>query len=108
MPDIFNEQVAHLEERHFLVLYWVAQAEDRERKYNITNCFDDLKYRGITRTKQNAVATVEALDSLRFIDVRDEGNRKNMYITQYGAQALRALVLERLFESKQSVFLEGH
>ena len=107
MSDIFHEQVDHLEERHFLVLYWVVQAEDRGRRYNITNCFDDLKYRGLTRTKQNAVATVEALHSLRFIDVREEGNRKNIYITQYGAKALQALVLKRSYQPKLSAFLEG-
>ena len=107
MKNLFVEQVRGLEERHFLVLYWVAQAEDRKVHYNITNCFDDLKSLGITRTKQNAVATVDALSTLRFIEVRDEGNRKNLYISPYGAKALETLVLQRAYQPKKSVFLEG-
>jgi len=97
-----------LKESHFLALYWCAQAEDKHCKYNITNCFDDLKAIGITRTKQNAMAVVEALDALRFIDVRDEGNRKNLYITSHGARALETLVLERAFALRKSSFLEGN
>jgi len=75
MESLFQEQVDHLEEKHFLVLYWVAQAEDRHIAYNITNCFDDLKLADITRTKQNAVAAVETLAALRFLDIRGQGNR---------------------------------
>jgi len=105
---LFEDQVKYLGESHFLVLYWVAKAEDQGFRYNITNCFDDLKYLSITRTKQNAVALVEALHALRFLDVRDEGNRKNLYITPYGAKALEQLVFRGLFEAKPSPFLEGY
>ncbi len=107
MNSLFREQVGHLKESHFLVLYWAAQAEDKTEKYNITNGFDDLKAAGITRTKQNAMAVVEALEVLRFINVRDEGNRKNIYITENGAKALEILVLQRAFGVKKSTFLEG-
>ena len=107
MKNLFTEQVRGLDERHFLVLYWVAQAEDRALRYNITNCFDDLKFHGITRTKQTAVATVDALHYLRFLELREEGNRKNLYITEYGAKALESLALQRTFEPRTSVFLEG-
>ena len=84
---LFDEQVQHLAEAHFLVLLWAAQGEDRKIRYNITNCFDDLKHVGLTRTKQTAVAIVDTLRALRFIDLRDEGNRKNLYITTHGARA---------------------
>ncbi|MBT3376708.1 MAG: hypothetical protein HN742_15645 [Lentisphaerae bacterium] len=107
MNDLFEEQVNHLGESHFLVLFWAAKAEDRTVRYNITNCFDDLKYSGITRTKQNAVAVVDSLSLLRFVDIREEGNRKNIYITTYGAKALESLVLSRTFAPKRSAFLEG-
>jgi len=107
MNDLFEEQVNSLGESHFLVLSWAAQAEDRKVHYNITNCFDDLKYNAITRTKQNAVAVVDSLCLLRFVDIREEGNRKNLYITTYGAQALASLVLSRTFTPKRSAFLEG-
>ena len=50
MNDLFNQQVANLQAAHFLVLYWVAAAEDKRMRYNITHCFDDLKFRSITRT----------------------------------------------------------
>ncbi len=103
---LFREQTEHLQEAHFLVLYWVAMAEDRGRAYNITNCFDDLKALAITRTKQTATAIVETLQCLRFIDIRDEGNRKNMYITAYGAKALESLVLGEVYKPRQSTFLE--
>ena len=104
--QLFKDQVGGLQEAHFLVLYWGATAEDRKVRYNITNCFDDLKSLRITRTKQTATAVVDALRALRFIDVRDEGNRKNIYITSYGAKALEALVLRQAFSPKKSVFLE--
>ena len=107
IEHLFDEQVTHLTESHFLVLLWAAQAEDRRTRYNITNCFDDLKHAGLTRTKQNAVAAVDALHVLRFIDVRDEGNRKNIYITRYGAKALEGLVLRQAYRTRQSAFLEG-
>lgn len=104
---LFHEQVDHLEYRHFLVLYWTARAEDAGVPYNITNCFDDLKSAGITRTKQNAVSAVEALSVLRFLDVRTEANRRNLYITPQGARALERLVRQRAFEAQPSAFLEG-
>ncbi len=104
--DIFQEQVKHLGEPHFLVLYWVAAAEDRRMRYNITNCFDDLKYLRLTRTKQTAVSVIESLAALRFIAIRDEGNRKNIYITQHGARALESLVRQHTFAPKPSAFLE--
>lgn len=106
MDQLFKEQIANLQESHFLVLSWVAKAEDRRLKYNITNCFDDLKFLRITRTKQTATALVEALQALRFLDIRDEGNRKNMYITPYGARALESLVLQGIYAPRKSAFLE--
>ena len=106
MEALFKEQIANLQPSHFLVLYWVAQAEDRSMCYNITNCFDDLKHLRITRTKQTATALVEALQALRFLDIKDEGNRKNMYITPYGARALESLVLQEKYTPKRSAFLE--
>lgn len=108
MDNLFQEQIDHLEEAHFLVLYWGAAAEDRGVKYNITNCFDDLKFQGITRTKQTATSVLDALEKLRFIDIRDEGNRKNIYITHYGAKALETLVLKQVYSPKKSIFLEVH
>ena len=105
--DLFEEQVANLTEAHFLVLYWTAQSEGRQAKYNITNCFDDLKHCAITRTKQTAVAAVEALGALRFLALRGEGNRRNLYITRYGARALEALVLRQQYTPRPSAFLEG-
>ena len=107
LENLFRDQVAHLALSHFLVLYWVASAEDRRLRYNITNCFDDLKLRGITRTKQNAVSIIDSLSALRFVEIRDEGNRKNLYITPYGAKALEALVLDARFVAQTSPFLEG-
>ena len=107
MKDLFSEQVANLTEAHFLVLYWATQSEGRHSKYNITNCFDDLKHCSITRTKQTAVAAVEALAALRFVALRGEGNRRNLYITRYGAKALEALVLRQAYTPRPSAFLEG-
>lgn len=107
MDQLFKEQIENLQESHFLVLYWVATAEDQGARYNMTNCFDDLKFLAITRTKQTATALVEALQALRFLDIRDEGNRKNMYITPYGARALESLVLKKVFSPKKSAFLEA-
>ena len=105
--QLFDEQVAHLGEAHFLVLYWAARSEGAGVRYNITNCFDDLKHHHLTRTKQTAVAVIEALAALRFVDLREEGNRKNLYITTYGAKALEALVLGGRFAPKKSAFLEA-
>jgi hypothetical protein len=106
MDALFQEQVEHLNESHFLVLYWVATAEDRQKSYNITNCFDDLKAHGITRTKQTAVATVEALDALRFLNINGKGNRKHLYITGHGARAVEYLVLQNKFTPRKSIYLE--
>ena len=75
-------------------------------KYNITNCFDDLKRAGITRTKQTAVSLVETLWALCFVDIREERNRKNIYITSHGAQALKHLIESNRFEAKSSSYLE--
>jgi len=105
--DLFQEQVDGLQAAHFLVLCWAAAAEDRHSRYNITNCFDDLKYSGITRTKQSAVSVIEALAVLRFIELRDEGNRRHIFITRHGARALENLVLKRKFTPVKSYFLEG-
>lgn len=107
MDTLFEQQIDHLHETHFLVLYWVAQAEDRGVPYNITNSFDDLKFHRITRTKQNAVAVVDALRALCFLTAREEGNRRNLYITEHGAKALEKLVLEQRFTLRHSAFLEG-
>lgn len=105
--NLFDEQVKRLQESHFLVLYWAAQSEDKGVKYNITNIFDDLKYVGITRTKQTAVASVTALVTLCFIDLREEHNRKNIYITKFGAQALKAMVINEMYKPRGSSFLGG-
>jgi len=105
--DLFVEQVEHLFESHFLVLYWAAQAEDRKIKYNITNAFDDLKSAGITRTKQNAVAILDALAALRFIQIRGEANRRHIYISPYGGKALEFTVVKNKFKPRKSAFLEG-
>lgn len=107
MQDLFEQQVNRLKEGHFLLLYWTTQAEDRGIRYNITNAFDDLKALGITRTKQTVVAYVEALAALCFIDVRDESNRRNLYITRQGAKAMQALLSAHLFRFRASTFLEG-
>lgn len=105
--ELFNEQVAKLQEGHFLVLLWAARAEDRKVKYNLTNGFDDLKFHGITRTKQSAVAVIEALAALCFIQLRGEGTRRNIYITPHGAKALETLVLDNRYHQRHSAFLEG-
>lgn len=107
MQELFERQAAQLRDPHFLILYWVTQAEDRGIRYNITNAFDDLKGLGITRTKQNVVAYVETLAALCFIEVREESNRKNLYITQYGGRALKILLEGRRFTFQPSRFLEG-
>ena len=107
MKDLFLKQVEQLKDYHFLILYWVAMAESKAVKYNITYVYDDLKHLGITRTKQNVVAYIEALATLYFIILNDESNRKNLYITEYGAKALEFLVKQRAFTAKPSIFLEG-
>ncbi|MGE4488255.1 MAG: hypothetical protein AB7E95_01775 [Kiritimatiellales bacterium] len=107
MDDLFTEQLTRLKEYHFLILYWAAEAEVKGLKYNITNAFDDLKDLGITRTKQSVMAYVESLFMLCFIDVKDERNRKNIYLADAGAQALEALVKTGKFKTRQSRFMEG-
>ena len=104
--DLFDQQLSRLGEEHFLVLLWATKGEYKRVKYNITNLFDDLKRGGITRTKQTAVAIVESLRILCLIDVRDERNRKNIYITEFGAKALEKLVKAGRFEQKSSAYLE--
>ena len=104
--ELFMQQLERLGEEHFLVLLWAAMSADRNRKYNITNCFDDLKAGGITRTKQTAVAVVEAMHLLCLIDVKDERNRKNISLTNFGGQALAKLAESGRFQSKKSHFLE--
>ena len=107
MEDLFDEQIRRLKECHFLILYWAAEAEVAGLKYNITNAFDDLKDLGITRTKQSVMAYVESLHLLCFVDVKDERNRKNIYLGEAGAEALEQLVKKRDFKTKQSRFMEG-
>ncbi len=107
MKNIFKEQLKRLKEHHFLILFWAAEAEVRGVKYNITNAFDDLKDLNITRTKQSVVAYVEALFALCFIDMKEERNRKNIYLSSYGADALEALVKSSNFKTNKSRFLEG-
>ena len=107
MSVLFEEQVGRLQEIHYQILYWSAIGEDKQAKYNITNLFDDLKSAGLTRTKQTAVAAVTALSTLCFIDLRDEHNRKNIYITHFGARALEMIVTRGAFSPKPSAFLEA-
>ncbi|MCU0858535.1 MAG: hypothetical protein MUC65_09060 [Pontiellaceae bacterium] len=107
MDSLYKEQLKRLKECHFLVLYWAADAEVKGVRYNITNAFDDLKELGITRTKQSVMAYVESLYMLCFIEVRDERNRKNVYLSESGAQALEDLVKSGNFKIKRSRFLEG-
>jgi len=106
--QLFLEQVKRLQELHYLVLRWATISEGKGVKYNITNLFDDLKACGVTRTKQTAVAAVVSLETLCFIDLRDEHNRKNIYITAFGAKALETMVLRDMYQPKESLFLEGH
>lgn len=108
MGELFTEQLKRLKEYHFLILYWAAEAEVRGLKYNITNAFDDLKDLGITRTKQSVMAYVESLHMLCFIDVKDERNRKNLYLGDSGARALEELVKNSSFKTKKSRFMEGN
>ena len=107
VDELFEKQVYMLKQYHFLILYWIAKAESRKAKYNITNAYDDLKFQKITRTKQNAVAYVESLSTLYFVSVVDQHNRKNLYITEYGARALELLNSQHKYSLKPSNFLEG-
>ena len=104
--DLLQDQLNRLGEGHFLILSWCAICEDNSVKYNITNCFDDLKSAGVTRTKQTAMSMIDTLWALCYIDVRDERNRKNIYITSHGSKALQQLLASERFEMKSSSFLE--
>ena len=106
MNELLEKQILNLRETHFHIMYWAAMAEEREVLYNITNIFDDLKFIKFTRTKQSAVAFVEALSALCFITVNGESNRKNIYITKYGARALEYLLSNNSYKIKKSLFLE--
>ena len=107
LAKLFNEQVQRLAGTHFLVLYWAAMAEGAKIRYNITNLFDDLKSTGLTRTKQTVVGIVQALESLCFVDLREESNRKNIYITRYGAKALETMIRQKTHTVRKSTFLEA-
>ena len=106
--ELFRQQVSRLDYAHALVLYWCAQSEDKNIKYNITNCFDDLKSCGVTRTKQTAVAVIETLYALSFVDIRDERNRKNLYISSWGAKELQQMVLNETYVMRKSTYLEEY
>ena len=104
--ELFENQILNLKEAHFHVLYWAAMAEEKDIFYNITNIFDDLKFIKATRTKQSAVAFVEALAALCFITINGESNRKNIFITKYGARALEYILSKNIYKTKKSLFLE--
>ena len=106
MNELFEKQISNLKEAHFHILYWAALAEGRGKEYNITNVFDDLKFIGATRTKQNAVSFVESLAALCFIGINQESNRKNIYISKHGAKALEFLIAKGSYQIKKSLFLE--
>ncbi len=106
MDKLLDSQIGRLEESQFLILYWAAQAETLNIKYNITNVFDDLKDLKITRTKQSATSFIEGLYMLCFINVVEESNRKNIYISEYGAEALERLVNMSKIKVQTSRFLE--
>ncbi len=106
MNELFEKQIMNLKEVHFHILYWTALAEGKGQGYNITNIFDDLKFIKATRTKQSAVSYVESLVALCFIGIKGESNRKNVYITNYGAKALEYLISKNNFQIKKSMFLE--
>ena len=107
LGKLFNEQVERLQEGQFLVLYWAKLAEGAKINYNITNLFDDLKSARVTRTKQTVMGIVQALENLCFIDLREEKNRKNIYITRYGAKALETIIKQKRYTGKKSAFLEA-
>lgn len=107
LETLFTEQIARLELSHFLILCWATESEGAELKYNITNLFDDLKSAGITRTKQTAVAAVMSLATLCFVDLREEHNRKNIYITRFGAKALASMINNKVFSKIESAYLRG-
>ena len=104
--DLFQDQLNRLTEGHFFILCWCSVCESHNIKYNITNCFDDLKSVGVTRTKQTAMSMIDTLWALCYIDIRDERNRKNIYITSHGSKALQQLIASDRFKMKSSSFLE--
>ncbi len=105
--QLYELQLSRLGEEHFLALYWATVSEYKSLAYNITNYFDDLKHLGLTRTKQTAMAAIEAMRLMGLIDLRDSRNRKNIFITRFGANALQRLVKDRNFKSKPSEYLES-
>ena len=104
--DLLQDQLNRLGYGHFLILCWCSLGEAKSIKYNITNCFDDLKSAGVTRTKQTAMSMIDTLWALCYIDVREERNRKNIYITSHGAKALEHFIKSDRFTAKNSSFLE--
>ena len=107
MEKLFEEQIRKLKKHLYLILYWAAEAEVAKLKYNITNVFDDLKALGITRTKQSAMSYIDVLEALCFIDVKEERNRKNIYISEYGETALERVVSRKQFNIEKSTYLGG-
>jgi len=105
--ELLYKQIDGLEVTHFLILYWTAVAEGKGICYNITNVFDDLKFVNMTRTKQSAMSFIDVLKYLQFIEVRDEGNRKNLYISKEGGSALERMVKNTKFSIKKSIYLEA-
>ena len=107
LENLWKRQIGKLKRHHYLILYWTAQAEVANKKYNITNVFDDLKAGGLTRTKQNAVSYVDVLDALCLIEVKEESNRKNLYITSYGEHALEQQARMNRYKLEGSSYLGG-
>ena len=111
MEDINYEQlvlkqISNLSLEHFLILYWGTLARDLKKDYNVTNAFDDLKFHSLTRTKQNAVAYIESLALLSFIELNFKSNKKNITITTTGLDVLRQLVEKEKFKIKESNYLK--
>ena len=106
METLFDDQLSMLAQPHVNILYWAAIAEDRDAPYNITNAFDDLKHLKLTRTKQTVYAFIEALRVCCFLDIKEQGNKKNLFITRYGAKALE-LLMHRGYEPSASHHLGG-
>jgi len=107
LVTLFEKQLQKIKRHHFLILYWAAEAEVLGEKYNITNVFDDLKMASITRTKQNAMSYVEVLDALCLIEIKEESNRKNIYLSEYGETALEKLVKKNSYKIEASNHLGG-
>ena len=105
--ELYELQLSRLGEEHFLALCWATVSEYKSLAYNITNYFDDLKHLGLTRTKQTAMAAIEAMRLMGLIDLRDSRNRKNIFITRFGANALQRLVKAGNFKNKPSEYLES-